>query len=83
MKERFELTSRYGDKHILERIGDETSTKYQLHTKFSYRCGITEDTPDMYTFIDPSGGPFITLGYDIEGHKVKAIHSGAIIEFEQ
>lgn len=83
MKSEIQLSSRYGENNILVRIGDENSLKYQLKTSIdTYRIGIIEDNPDEYSFIDPSGGPFITVGSEIEGHVVKAIHKGGIVEFE-
>lgn len=78
----FQLGSRGGIDNRLVRIGDESSNKYRLETQLNYRCGIIEDNPDEYSFIDPSGGPFMTPGYEINGHKIKSIHSGGIIEFE-
>ena len=57
--------------------------KYQLKTEFSYRLGFKDDTMKECEFIDPAGGPFITVGTEIEGHIVKAIYSGGIVEFEQ
>lgn len=83
MKEiEFQLNSRGGIDNRLIREGDESSNRYKLDTKFTCRCGIIEDNPDKYSFIDPSGGPFIVPGYEIGGYKVKAIHRGGIIEFE-
>lgn len=83
MKEVIKLNSRYKENNRLVRIGDNSSLKYQLITELdTWRCGIIEDNPDEYSFIDPSGGPFITKGTEIEGHTVKTIHKGGIIEFE-
>lgn len=56
--------------------------KYQLETQFSYRTGYKDDPEGEVTFIDPSGGPFMTVGTEIEGRKIKALHKGAIVEFE-
>lgn len=55
--------------------------KYQLKTDFNYRVGF-KDNIDEITFIDPAGGPFISIGDDIEGHRVKSIHQNGIIEFD-
>lgn len=83
MKSEIQLNSRYGEDNRLVRVGDEDSLKYRLKPSTdTYRVGIIEGNPDEYSFIDPSGGPFITIGSEIEGHKVKAIHKGGIIEFE-
>lgn len=56
--------------------------KYQLETKFSYRTGYKDDVNEP-TFIDPAGGPFMTVGTEINGRKIKALHPKAIIEFEE
>lgn len=83
MKKEIKLNSRDNLDNKLIRIGDETSLKYQLQTNYNYRVGFEDNNLDVYTFIDPAGGPFITVGTEIDGHKVKAIYSPAIIEFEQ
>lgn len=83
MKEVIKLNSRYRENNRLIRIGDETSLRYQLETELNtWRYGIIEDNTDEYSFIDPSGGPFITKGTEIDEHIVKTIHKGGIIEFE-
>ncbi len=82
MKDTIKLNSRYGKNNKLVRM-DNPCPKYQLVTGDDFwRCGIIEDNPNEYSFIDPSGGPFITKGVEIEGHIVKAIYEGGIIEFE-
>lgn len=80
MKPEIQLLSRGGIDNRLVRVGGEDSTKYELKTPLSYRVGFNDD--GVYAFIDPSGGPFMTVGSEIDGHIVKAIHEGAIIEFE-
>lgn len=82
MNKEIKLPSRDNLDNRLIRVGDEDSLMYTLKTNFNYRAGVAEDDDSYYTFIDPSGGPFITPGYEIEGHKVKTIHRGGIIEFE-
>lgn len=81
MKPEIQLNSRYGEDNRLVRVGGEDSLKYKLKTRYNYRAGIIEDNQDEYSFIDPSGGPFIAIGSEIDGHVVKAIHKGGIIEF--
>lgn len=80
MKPEIQLHSRGGIDNRLVRVGGEDSTKYKLKTPLSYRAGFTDD--GGYTFIDPSGGPFMTVGTEIDGYKIKGIYEGAIIEFE-
>lgn len=86
MKEQIKLKSRYReDRNYLNRIGDETSKKYLLQVNFNYRAGIIEGDPDTYSFVDPSGGPFMQKGTEIDGNIIKSISrgkEGVIIEFE-
>lgn len=86
MKDRIKLQSRYsGDNNYLIRIGDKSSKSYVLQTEFGYRVGIVEGDPDTYSFVDPSGGPFMQKGTVIDGCTIKSISRGGkdvIIEFE-
>lgn len=87
MKEKITLRSRYSeDENYLNRIGDNNSKVYSLQTKFGFRVGIIDDNPNAYSFVDPSGGPFIQKGTEIDGMIVKSIigegNNGVIIEFE-
>lgn len=87
MKEEINLESRYREIHKLTRIGDESSLVYKFTPADEFcRVGIIEDNPNQYSFIDPSGGPFISTGSVIDGHKVKSINQtdeGVCIEFEK
>lgn len=81
MKTEIQLNSRGNiDNRLIQLTGE--SLKYRLSTEFNYRVGYVDGNPDEYTFIDPAGGPFISIGSEIGGHVVKAIHKGGIIEFE-
>lgn len=86
MKEKIKLQSRYiEDKNYLNRIGDETSKRYLLQTEYNYRVGLVEGDSSTYSFVDPSGGPFISKGTIIDNNTVKSIlkgDEGVIIEFE-
>ena len=86
MKEKIKLQSRYiEDKNYLNRIGDETSKRYLLQTEYDYRVGLVEGDSNTYSFVDPSGGPFISKGTIIDNNTVKSIlkgDEGVIIEFE-
>ena len=87
MKEKIKLQSRYiEDKNYLNRIGDETSRRYSLQTQFVYRVGLVAGNTDTYSFVDPSGGPFMQKGTVIDGNVIKSIprgEEGVIIEFEE
>ena len=84
MKNIIQLHSRYvSDNYYLEKIGDPSSKKYLLHAGEWTRFGKTDD-PKVYSFVDPSGGPFIQKGTIIEGMTVDSItqgDKGTIIEF--
>ena len=86
MKEKIKLQSRYiEDKNYLNRIGDETSKRYLLQTEYDYRVGLVEGDSSTYSFVDPSGGPFISKGTIIDNNTVKSILKGdeaVSIEFE-
>lgn len=82
MKSEIKLDSRYGEVNKLVRVGNENSLRYKLDTEFNVRVGVIKDNPSQYSFIDPSGGPFIEVGSKIEGHTVKAIYDDLTIEFE-
>ena len=83
--DKIELKSRYGDIHILEKIEDK---KYKFLPSDNYmRCGLTEDK-NKYHFVDPSGGPFISVGNKLQevDATVKEIEFvegiGTVITFE-
>lgn len=88
MKDTINLRSRYNEVHKLVRIGDENSHLYQFKPSDGYyRVGYNDGSFDNYKFIDPSGGPFISIGMELPeaGKKVKAISrnkNGITIEFE-
>ena len=81
MKSEIQLNSRGGIDNRLVQVEGEP-LKFQLKTDFNYRVGFRDENIDECTFIDPAGGPFITVGSEIEGHVVKAIHKSGIVEFE-
>ena len=86
MKKQIKLQSRYReDENYLNRVGDEASKRYSLQTTFNYRVGIVDEDPDAYSFVDPSGGPFMQKGTVIDGNVIKSIsrgEGGIIVEFE-
>lgn len=60
---KIELLNRYGDKNYLEEV---SPNKYKLvldPNSGSFRYGFVEK--DHYTFVDPSGGPFMRIGQEI------------------
>lgn len=78
---KIQLKSRGGLDNKLVQVEGEP-LKFKLETDYNYRIGFKDNNIEECTFIDPAGGPFITVGSEIEGHKVKAIYGNGIIEFE-
>lgn len=84
MKDTIELKGRNGELHKLVKQPDG---KYKLECEgLAYRVGFPPDTTldsREASFIDPSGGPFIQKGYEIEGYIVKSLTMDGYIEFEE
>ncbi len=69
------MKNRNGIEYSFEPVDDNT---YKLVGNFHYmRFGGREGVEGIYKndlgFADPEGGPFIGLGYEIEGHPVTRI----------
>lgn len=80
------MKNRYGDEYWFEKVKDNIYTiKGDLaHWRLGGKEGKEIDMNDL-GFVDPSGGPFISAGYEIEGRKVKRIASepeGMMFEIE-
>lgn len=69
------MRNRYGEEYSFELVRENTY-KFVGNTKWC-RMGGQENEPDIdqnnLGFFDPSGGPFISQGYDINGKPVKRI----------
>lgn len=71
------MRNRYGDEYWFEKVSDNS---YVIKGDLKYwRYGGKEgqervDVSDL-GFVDPSGGPFISIGYGIEGRKVVKINA--------
>ena len=70
------MKNRYGNEYHFEKLNDNTYTiNGELdHWRFGGREGVEMDMNNL-GFVDPSGGPFICIGYEIEGRKVTNIAS--------
>ena len=84
MEKIIKLHSRLGNNNHLELINDKT---YVLKTTYPYvRVGYLDDSRDSAKFIDPSGGPMISVGDKLGESKVKSIDwikgTGYTITFE-
>lgn len=68
--DKIKLHSRYGIKNYLEKINNNS---YKFITESPYRIGTSKDNEVI--FIDPSGGPMMSVGYEVEeiGKVVKSI----------
>lgn len=76
------LHSRDGSDNKLVRIGKEKSNFYMLISEYDCRVMFNPKDPDDISAIDPSGGPYISIGAIINGYKVKKIYKSYVIEFE-
>lgn len=71
------MRNRYGVEYCFEQVSDNTYTiKGALeYWRYGGQEGQERIDYDNLGFVDPSGGPFIGLGYRIEGRKVVRIRS--------
>lgn len=69
--------NRYGVEYTFEKVADNTYTiKGALeYWRYGGQEGQDRIDYDNLGFVDPSGGPFIGIGYMIEGRKVTRIRS--------
>lgn len=71
------MRNRYGDEYSFEKVADDT---YTIVGDLKYwRCGGKEgqsgiDDQDL-GFVDPSGGPFISVGGKIDGREIVRIRT--------
>lgn len=81
MKEKITLSNRYGVQNYLELINENTyAFRFGNEEDGDYcRVGLAEGfkwEDHEYYFIDPSGGPFLSVGSEIEpGVTIKRIYS--------
>lgn len=76
------LKSRYGDTWVLEEIDGGLKFTLPPYT----RIGFDGDNPNILSFIDPSGGPFLQVGDTLDGKKIIKIedyNSYVIIKLEE
>lgn len=79
------MKNRYGDEYSFEKVDENTYTivgdlKYW---RYGGQDGQERIDYNNLGFVDPSGGPFISVGYSIEGRKVTCISMvGEKIHFE-
>jgi hypothetical protein len=71
------MKNRYGDEYTFEKVDENV---YTIVGELKYwRYGGREGQEQMdlndLGFVDPSGGPYIALGMNIEGRKVNRIRS--------
>lgn len=69
------MKNRYGNRYNFEKISDNLYTIVGdlNYWRYGGREGQSEMNFNDLGFVDPSGGPFISLGYEIEGRKVVRI----------
>ena len=66
------MKNRYGVEYSFEKVTDNTYTIVGALEYWRYGGREGQEQMDFTDlgFVDPSGGPFISLGYQIEGRKV-------------
>ena len=71
------MRNRYGVEYRFEKISDNTYIILGAleYWRYGGQEGQTNIDYENLGFVDPSGGPFISLGYLIEGRKVVRIRS--------
>lgn len=69
------MINRYGDEYRFEKVDDNTYTIVGDLKYWRYGGREGQDRMDMNDlgFVDPSGGPFISVGSEIEGRKIVRI----------
>lgn len=76
------MKNRYGNEYHFVKTGDnEYTIEGDLdHWRFGGREGVDGFNQNNLGYVDPSGGPFISLDYEINGRKVTniAINSDGI-----
>lgn len=74
MKQEVLLRSRYGDTYRLERIGEKDSHLFSFKGNTDYlRIGIDNSRKGHYIFIDPPGGPFMSVDSKIDDYTIEDI----------
>jgi len=79
------MRNRHGDEYSFQKVDTNTYTVVGELKWWRYGGQEGQQTIDYNNlgFVDPSGGPFISLGYQIEGRKIVRISSnGEQILFE-
>lgn len=69
-EDKVKLPNRYNERVYLERVGDN---KYKLICWTYLRIGIINNNDDQYSFVDPCGGPMISVGSKLPVGTVKSI----------
>ena len=69
------MRNRYGDEYMFEQVDADTYTiKGDLkYWRYGGQEGQESIDENNLGFVDPSGGPFISIGYIINGRPVKRI----------
>jgi hypothetical protein len=76
------MRNRYGNEYYFEKVDDNTYTivgdlKYW---RFGGREGQSQMDMTDLGFVDPSGGPFIAVGSEIEGRRIHRIRADGDLE---
>ena len=71
------MKNRYGDEYTFEKVDENTYTIVGDLKYWRYGGREGQEKMDLSDlgFVDPSGGPYIELGMNIEGRKVNRIRA--------
>ena len=94
MNKDIKLKSRYGDTHILKHMPEEGENVYRyvpakdwMNMRYGFNGTYDKDAEvNELVFADTDGGPFISVGDEVEGKTVNRIYSkkgvGCLLEME-
>ena len=81
MRKIINLYSRYGEVHKLVRIGENSSHLFLfVPSSDTYRVGYKDKEYKDIKFVDPPGGPFISIGTRLIYYKDKVVTVKSISE---
>jgi hypothetical protein len=71
------MKNRYGDEYRFEKVDENTFTIVGDLNNWRYGGREGQEKMDLNDlgFVDPSGGPYIELGMNIEGRKINNIRA--------
>lgn len=65
--------NRYGVTYVIDKVGEDIYSLVGDGNEEYWRIGSNEEYPDSIAFVDPSGGPFISLEDSIDSKPIISI----------